>query len=477
MSTKTPITVAYGDGIGPEIMEATLDVVQRAGAKLDIERIEVGESLYRRGLSAGIEPSAWASLQRTKVLLKAPVTTPQGGGMKSLNVTLRTTLGLYANVRPCISYDPFVRTQHPHIDVVIIRENEEGMYAGIEYRQTQELTQSLKLISRPGAEKIVRFAFEYTRHRGRKKLTCFTKDNIMKISDGLFHRVFDEVAQDYPDIQTEHMIVDIGMARMAETPEYFDAVVTPNLYGDILSDVAAQLTGSVGMAGSANLGERGAMFEAIHGSAPDIAGQGVANPSGLLLAAVMLLDHIDQGEVAQRVRNAWLKTIEDGIHTGDVYNEAHSTQRVGTRKFAQAVVERLGQGPDKLRKTRYESAPFPMPRYERGVHEKKVFVGIDVFFDLPDVEVEALASQLQALSEKPFELELISNRVVKVWPDGFPGTFCTDHWRCRFQGTKVTHADVVSLLSRLAEAGLDFIKTEHLYTFDGQPGYSLGQGQ
>src|SRR6187402_4010729 len=201
MSKNTPITVAHGDGIGPEIMEATLNIITAAGAKLDIETIEVGEQVYLRGNLAGIEPSAWDSLRRTKVFLKAPITTPQGGGYKSLNVTARKVLGLYANVRPCVSYHPYVSTKHPVMDVVIVRENEEDLYAGIEHRQTNQVVQCLKLISRPGSEKIIRYAFEYARRNNRKKVTCFTKDNIMKMTDGLFHKVFDEIAAEYTDIE------------------------------------------------------------------------------------------------------------------------------------------------------------------------------------------------------------------------------------------------------------------------------------
>src|SRR5437016_2416064 len=237
LMNNTPITVAYGDGIGPEIMDATLRIIQAAGARLDVETIEVGEKVYLRGISTGIEPSAWESLRRTRVFLKAPITTPQGGGYKSLNVTTRKTLGLYANVRPCVSYPPFVKTKHPNMDVVIVRENEEDTYAGIEYRQTADVYQCLKIISRPGSEKIVRYAFEYARRNNRKKVTCFTKDNIMKLTDGLFHKVFDEIAAEYPDIEQEHWIVDIGAAKLADTPEAFDVIVMPNLYGDVLSDV------------------------------------------------------------------------------------------------------------------------------------------------------------------------------------------------------------------------------------------------
>src|SRR6516162_3482002 len=357
MPKKTPITVAYGDGIGPEIMNATLQILDAAGAALEIEAIEIGEKVYLRGNTSGIEPSSWASLLRTQVFLKAPITTPQGGGFKSLNVTTRKTLGQYANVRPCVSYHPFVDTKHPNMDVVIVRENEEDLYAGIEYQMTPEVTSCIKLISRPGSEKIVRYAFEYARLHKRRKVTCFMKDNIMKMTDGLFHKVFDEIGSQYSDIEKEVWIVDIGAAKMADTPEAFDVIVMPNLYGDILSDVAAQIAGSVGLAGSANIGDKCAMFEAIHGSAPRRAGQNLANPSGLLLAAVMMLVHIDQPDVATLVHNAWLRTLEDGIHTYDIYVESVSKQKVGTEEFAEAVIERLGKQPHMLKEVNYTTGP------------------------------------------------------------------------------------------------------------------------
>ena len=286
---KIPVAVAEGDGIGPEITAATLHVLKEAGAHIDIHPIEIGEKVYLQGYQTGIVPETWATIRHCKGFLKAPITTPQGGGFKSLNVTIRTTLGLYANVRPCISYFPFVATKHPNMDVVIIRENEEDLYTGIEYRQSRDTYHALKIITRPGCERIVRYAFEYAKAHHRKKVTCFSKDNILKLSDGLFHKVFDEIAAEYPDIQNEHWIVDIGAAKLADTPEVFDVIVMANLYGDILSDVAAQIAGSVGLAGSANIGEHCAMFEAIHGSAPRRAGQNLANPSGMLLAGVLML--------------------------------------------------------------------------------------------------------------------------------------------------------------------------------------------
>ncbi len=482
-SAPVPITVAMGDGIGPEIMVACLEIMQAAGARLAIEAIDIGEHVYRAGNSAGIGADAWDSVRRTRVLFKAPITTPQGGGYKSLNVTLRKSLGLFANVRPCVSYHPFVATKHPAMDVVIVRENEEDLYAGIEHRQTDEVYQCLKLVSRPGCERIVRYAFEYAKAHGRKKVTCFTKDNIMKMTDGLFHKVFDEIGAEYPSIAREHLIVDIGAALLADKPEAFDVVVTSNLYGDIVSDIAAQTAGSVGLAGSANIGAHGAMFEAIHGSAPTIAGDDVANPSGLLLAGIMMLDHIGQSEVAARIHNAWLRTIEDGIHTADVFAEGVSNALAGTKGFAAAVIERLGEAPRTMPAITPSSTPagaIQVAPYVRRKPAEKAMVGIDVFVDWSGSDADVLAAVLKGATTPGFGLTMITNRGVKVWPAGLPETFCTDHWRCRFManaGMAVNGHMVADLLRQLAIAGVGFVKTEHLYTFDGQPGFSLGQGQ
>jgi len=482
---SVPITVAYGDGIGPEIMEATLHILKEAGAKLDIEKIEIGEKVYLSGNTSGIDPSAWASLRNTRVFLKAPITTPQGGGYKSLNVTVRKTFGLYANVRPCVSYHPFIETKHPGMDVVIVRENEEDLYAGIEYRQTDQVMHGLKIISRPGSEKIVRYAFEYARRHNREKVTCFTKDNIMKLTDGLFHKVFDEIAAEYSDIENEHWIVDIGAAKLADTPNAFDVIVMPNLYGDILSDVAAQIAGSVGLAGSANIGENIAMFEAIHGSAPRRAGQNLANPSGLLLGAILMLVHIGQTNNAEKVHNAWLRTIEDGVHTYDIYQEGISKQKVGTKEFAQAVVERLGKKPRMLKAVAYKQTDVEGVCTETIVKErsdtKKDLVGVDVFLDWLKGSPDNLGNSLTKITPEDLRLSMISNRGVKVWPGGASETFCSDQWRCRFmsqeKGAPISHQQIIDLLDRVAGAGFDFIKIESLCNFDGERGYSLDQGE
>ncbi len=477
---SVPVTVAYGDGIGPEIMTATLRVLEAAGARLDLERIEIGESVYNKGLTNGIEPASWESLRRTKVFLKAPITTPQGGGFKSLNVTVRKTLGMYANVRPCASLHPYVATKHPNMDIVIVRENEEDVYGGIEHRQTNQVAQCLKLISRPGSKRIIRYAFEYAHANKRKKVTCFTKDNIMKITDGLFHRTYNEISAEYPDIEHEHWIVDIGAAKMADTPEAFDVIVMPNLYGDVLSDVAAQITGSVGLAGSANIGDHCSMFEAIHGSAPRRAGQNLANPSGLLHGAILMLVHIAQADVAERVHNGWLRTIEDGIHTYDIFKEGTSREKVGTSEFADAVIERLDLKPQQLKAAEYDAeAQMNLAIRPAGKPPMKLRAGIDLFIDRRDGNPDQIAAVMQRFDVRGTKLTTISNRGTKVWPNGNPDTYWSDHWCCRFEadGELFGAEHVVKLLTAANQAGFDVIKTEGLYTFNGERGYSLAQGE
>lgn len=482
ISTKTPIVVAYGDGIGPEIMSATLEILQAAGAKIEPHEIQIGEKVYLEGYTSGIKPEDWDLLRKTGVMLKAPITTPQGGGYKSLNVSIRKMLGLFANVRPCNSYSPFVRTHHPMMDVVIVRENEEDLYAGIEHQQTDEVIQCLKLVSKPGTEKIIRYAFEYARAYGRKKVTCMSKDNIMKMTDGMFHKMFNQIGEEYPEIEKEHMIIDIGAAKLADSPEKFDVIVTGNLYGDIISDIAAQITGSVGIAGSANIGESFAMFEAIHGSAPDIAGKGVANPSGLLLGAVQMLVYIGDHQAAEKVHNAWLKTIEDGIHTADIYTQKHSQKKVNTREFTDAVIANLGKLPEKLKAVTYsaDSKKGIQVKLTPTVRAKKDLVGVDVFLQWNGTNAQELGDKLMQISNAGLKLNMITNRGVKVYPDGYPETFCTDHWRCRFKHPEqdvLSYDMVLGLLEKIYTEGFEIIKTENLYHFNGEPGYSAGQGQ
>jgi len=474
------ITVAHGDGIGPEIMDATLRVLAAAEAPIELDPVVIGLEAYKQGHAAGISPEAWETIRRNPTFLKAPITTPQGGGYRSLNVTIRTTLGLFANVRPAAAFGPFVQSLHPGMDLVIVRENEEDLYTGIEFQPTAEVTQSVKLITQPGTERIVRYAFEYARAHGRRTVACMTKDNIMKHTDGMFHRVFDEIAAGYPDIAAEHHIIDIGAARLAAQPDRFDVIVTLNLYGDILSDIAGQIAGSVGISGSANIGAGHAMFEAVHGSAPDIAGRGIGNPSGLLNASIQMLVHLGEAEVAQRIANAWLATLESGLHTADLYREGLSEREVTTDEFTDAVIERLGSRPQRLRAAEYETRRITIPDPAPAIVVRER-AGIDVYlcWDEDDRDPAELVRRITAAVETAtLHLTLVTNRGVEVHPSAFPETLLTDHWRCRFlpadPAATVTLDEALAVPPMLATGGIEVVGVEVLQRIDGRPGFSSG---
>ncbi len=473
-----------GDGIGPEIMASCLEIMRAAAVPLEFEEIILGKQLYEQGHS-GIPDETWDILTRNKIFLKAPVMTPQGGGYKSLTVSIRSTLGTFANVRPVKSFFPYVNNNFPNLDLIVIRENEEDLYAGIEHQQTAEVVQCLKLVSRPGCERIICYAFEYAKAYGRKKVTCMTKDNIMKQTDGLFHKVFDEVKTDYPEIESDHYIIDIGSARLAHRPEQFDVIVTLNLYGDIISDITAEVSGSVGLGGSANVGEDFAMFEAIHGAAPDIAGKDIANPSGVIHAAAMMLSHLGLPEYARTIIGALYKTIEEGIHTGDIKGE-YTKHMVGTKAFTKEVIARLGEMPKQLEVPAYASLTIPAQKWDSHPEQKEL-VGIDVFLDWNEEarDPETLGQLLEQIADNGLKLKMITNRGVSVYPNARKGAFCTDHWRCRFisshTGTtstnKLDYKTILDLLHKLGDHGFNFIKTEHLYDFNGKRGYSLAMGE
>ncbi len=478
--SKVAVTVARGDGIGPEIMEATLHILEAAGAQLDYEFVELGEQVFKRGIMDGIEPKAWESIRRTRLLFKAPITTPQGGGYKSVNVTMRKAFGQFANVRPVRTFDGFVHSKHANVDMVIVRENEESLYAGIEYRQTRDTCHAVKLISRTGAELIVRYAFEYARANGRKKVTCLVKDNIMKITDGLFHQVFKNIGEEYPEIVKDSLIVDIGMARIADTPEKFDVVVTENLYGDIVSDIASQVAGSVGLAGSMNIGTGCAMFEAVHGSAPDIAGKGIANPSGLLNGAILMLYHVGQGECAAKIGNALLYTLENGEHTADIVKSGQKA--LSTMEFAKAVVKNLGKSPKNL--TPFSSGSgkaVKLPRHEDTTQSSRTkrLTGVDVFVDFDSADIAELGAKLNQCSSAKLPLASVSSRGMVMFDPKKPELkpevdAVTDLWACRFVGPegRVGNEDIRSVLHNIEALGLDWVKVENLYTFDHVPGFS-----
>ena len=346
---------------------------------------------------------------------------------------------------------------------------------------------SLKLISEIGSEKIIRYAFEYAKKNNRERVSCFSKDNIIKFSDGIFHKVFDRVAKEYPDIESNHFIIDIGTAKLANHPEIFDVIVTQNLYGDIISDVASEISGSVGMSGSTNIGENYAMFEAVHGSAPDIAGKDTANPSGLLNAAIMIMVHLGEGKVALTIENAWKKTLEDGIHTSDIYHENDSSKNVGSQEFADAIIENLGSKPKELLIANYPSEAkqdaVDTKKYSiKDVScESKVLVGVDVFFDMDESSPNKIAEIIHKATSGSLELKTIALKGLKIWPTSSNEKVLSNHYCTRFMAAKedihISHYDISKFLTELAKADLDFIKIENLYDFSGNRGYSLAQGE
>lgn len=495
-SKATPITIAYGDGIGPEIMESTIRILKEAKAKLELHAIEVGKNIYEKGFNSGLMPSAWRELDSTKILLKAPITTPQGGGYKSLNVTMRKKLGLYANVRPVKAFHPYVETRFENMDLVVIRENEEDLYTGIEYRQNQESFQCLKIITKRGCQRIVRYAFEYAVKNNRKKVSCFSKDNIMKMTDGLFHKTFDEIAKEYPQIENDHHIIDIATAKLADNPEMFDVIVTLNLYGDIISDVAAEISGSVGLAGSANIGDDFAMFEAIHGSAPDIAGQDIANPTGLINAAVMMLVHLGQYETANLIKNALHKTIEDGIHTGDIYGEKMSVKKVGTKEFTKELIARLGQKPEKLEIANFKEieAQKKFTQNQDSAIDERKLIGFDLYIDWQQ-ELPELMDLLNTVESEVFEVKTISAKGLLLWPQidkhNAPnyikgqtvlrfikkGAIGKTSVEIKDAAITASHNELIEMLKVCSENEVDFMKYEGLYTFNGKAGYTPAQGE
>ena len=421
-------------------------------------------------------------------MLKGPITTPLGKGYKSLNVTFRKTLGLYANVRPVMSYSPFI--QGPKMDMVIVRENEEDLYAGIEYMPTSDTYLSFKLISRMGCEKIIRYAFEYAKRNQRRKVTCLTKNNIMKITDGAFANIFFEIAQEYSELETNHMVVDIGSARIASRPSSFDVVVTLNLYGDIISDIAAEISGALGLAGSANIGTKYAMFEAVHGSAPDIAGQNKANPSGMLNASILMLKHLGMNQQAALIQNAWLTTIESGMHTADIFREGHSKKLVSTSGFGTEVIGNLGKSPQQLigianqggrtehganSDKSHGNAKNQSWAKANSTNEQGLLLGCDLYVEthLSPAAVAEIAHDIT--SNMNCELKGIAQRGLMVWPRCESEVTDASLSQLRFHSTN--KGELLTLQGELEKHELRVVMLNYLYDYSGIVGFSKMQGE
>jgi isocitrate dehydrogenase (NAD+) len=333
---KHTITLIPGDGIGPEVSGAVVHIIEASGVDIEWETHYAGaQALAKFGET--LPADLLESIKRNKVALKGPITTPIGKGFTSVNVGLRKALDLYANLRPVRAL-PNVPCRYPELDLVVVRENTEDLYSGIEHVVVPGVVESIKIITEKASTRVSKFAFEYARREGRKKVTAIHKANIMKLSDGLFLDCFRNVSKDYPEIEADDKIVDNACMQLVMRPEQFDIMLLENLYGDIVSDLCAGLVGGLGLVPGANIGEQGAVFEAVHGSAPDIAGQGIANPTALLQSGILMLRHIGERDAAARIENAMLAVFEEGkVRTRDIGGDAK------TSEFAEAIVAKMGK--------------------------------------------------------------------------------------------------------------------------------------
>ena len=481
------VTLIPGDGVGPEITEATRRVIEATGVAIEWEEALAGEAVFKAGNSSGVPQETADSIARTGVALKGPLATPIGFGEKSANVTLRKLFETYANLRPARQI-PGVPTRYDGegIDFIVVRENIEDLYAGVEYMDSRDVAVALKIITRRGSEKIIRYAFELARREGRKKVTCATKSNILKLSEGLFQRVFDEMAPEYPDIEPQHLIIDNVAHQMAKDPAQFDVIVTTNLAGDIISDLASGLVGGLGFASSGNFGDDVAIFEAVHGSAPKYAGKNVINPTALILSSVLMLKHLDEPEAAQAVQDAVFVTLEEGkAVTLDVARQFGNVEAsASTSGFADNVIDNLGRKPTAAYETKAQppaSAPTPLPRWEpRPVDPPDTqLLGVDIYTEM-DGDPQPVGQALDEAAGPEFKLLLMSARGTVVYPSGNPHTDTVGWWRCRFvaaeDGATVDDAAILRLLARVGER-MTWAHVQKLRVIEGETGFTKAQGQ
>src|SRR5687767_13474034 len=474
---KRKITVIPGDGIGPEVISAALKVVEATGVGIEAEVCLAGAEAFAKRIDSGVPKETIESIERTKVVLKGPLETPIGYGNKSANVTLRTLFETFGNLRP-VRELPGVHTPFTgrNLDIVIVRENVEDLYTGIEYMQTPGVAQALKVISRAGCEMIVELAFEFAVAARRQRVHCATKANIMKLTEGMLQHTFEEIAPRYPQIEAKHILIDNCAHQLAMRPEQFDVIVTTNMNGDILSDLTSGLTGGLGFAPSANIGNDVAIFEAVHGSAPDIAGKNKANPTALIFSAAMMLRHIGEGKAANAVEQAVLVTLESGVRTGDMMGSGPATS---TTDFTAAVIGNLGKRSSVSPPRDYKKVAMPVA--SPGVNvvsttERRV-VGVDVFVETA-LEPARLATELtEVAAAAGVRLQMITNRGAMVFPSTERGVSLVDHFRCRF----IRHDDgdlgdpaILGLLERIG-ASHRWMHVEKLQEFDGEAAFSKSQ--
>ncbi len=483
----TKIAVANGDGIGPEIMDAVLSIFKAAKVPLEYEFVDMGKWVFDKGYSNGMTPEAQQAIESLGILFKGPMETPKGKGVKSVNVTARKTWNTYANKRTFQTLhgvDTVFSKAGIPIDITIVRENIEDTYGGVEHLLTHDVALSRRFITRPGSMQVIRYAFEMAKKKGARRITCGHKANIMKLTDGLFLEVFYEVAKDYPELKADDVIVDDLCMKLVSRPDLFDVVVLTNLQGDIVSDLCAGLVGGLGFAPSANIGDHISIFEAVHGTAPDIAGKNIANPTALLLSGFGMLHHLGLMEAAIMMENALLYTLESGVHTGDFGDR--STKSLSTTEFAAAIIANFGKLPAHNPKASIANQPptpthFKLeknPMLESEELREEVIVGVDMFIE-SNLQPSAIAEKCLAHTSDLFKLVTISNRGTQVWPKGSSYTNLVNQYTCRFESlgeVALTQVDILELYKRLLQ---DFkvCSTELLNMWGDKKAYSLAQGQ
>jgi isocitrate dehydrogenase len=482
---RTNIAVAHGDGIGPEIMQAVLDIIQATGAPLDFEKVDMGKDVYLAGHSTGMTDEAKATIERLGILLKGPMETPKGAGMKSINVTARKLWNTYANKRTFCSLQGvdtvFSKAGIP-IDITIVRENIEDTYGGIEHMLTPDVALCRRFITRPGSEQVIRYTFEMARQKGARRVTCGHKANIMKLTDGLFLETFYEIAKEYPDLKVDDIIVDDLAMKLVAKPEIFDVVVLTNLQGDIMSDLCAGLVGGLGFAPSANIGDHVSIFEAVHGSAPDIAGKGIANPTALLLSSLGMLRHLGLVRESKMIENALHQTLRDGYHTADFGGVEAKRQNTG--EFAARIIERLAEVPGMSADTQPAAlAPRKEPGAQMmvsatGTAEGDIN-GVDIFLESSE-EPKPLGDALTAIVPDGLRLVTMSNRGTQVYPTGSKLTRCINQYRVRIEREEsrapLTQEEVLAVAGTFAKT-YKLCSLEMLMVYNGKRAYSLAQGQ
>lgn len=481
------IAVAKGDGIGPEIMQAVLSVFDASKADLQYEYVDMGKWVFDKGFSNGMTPEAQQTIESLGILFKGPMETPKGKGVKSVNVTARKTWNTYANNRTFQSLhgvDTVFSKAGIPIDITMVRENIEDTYGGIEHMLTHDVALSRRFITRPGSMQVIRYAFEMAKKKAARRITCGHKANIMKLTDGLFLEVFYEVAKEYPELKADDKIVDDLAMQLVVKPEQYDVIVMTNLQGDIISDLCAGLVGGLGFAPSANIGDHISIFEAVHGTAPDIAGKGIANPTALLLSGLSLLRHVGLTENAAVIENALLYTLEQGTHTGDFGDK--SKPSLNTTQFADAIVANFGKTPQHGAKPVAPNqpgtpAPFKLAENSMMVSKEEVeekIVGVDMFIESGE-QPDIIAEKCLHHGGVKFKLLNVSNRGTQVWPTGSKYTALVNQYNLRFEslnGNALTQQDVIGLYVSLS-ADYKICSLELLNAWGDKRGYSLAQGQ